>query len=304
MRPVKSQQDRLRYPLNDILGRESHVRILRFLSDKLEPVGVSVIAEETGITSTGTRKAIESLLEAGAIQEFGTQRQRQYALRAEDSLLRTLIDLFEEEQARHAELLRRVKEIAKNVEPPPTALWIETEASLETRRLELGFLAGVRDVDALQHALRKAMFDIESQFDVTIELQPYTDADIPFLDVEHVQPVYGYLRTADDGKRAATSSHASLDERARRWAKKLARFVREDPGLIPRSLDWLEVRLAEGAGTASRDLEDWRRILESYSKQQLMQYLTSETPRSHRLRQSSPLLAVLTKDQQLQLNDL
>ena len=47
MRPVVSQQDPLRYPLNALFGTQAHVRLLRVMANEVEgPLTASDVAEE------------------------------------------------------------------------------------------------------------------------------------------------------------------------------------------------------------------------------------------------------------------
>ena len=58
-------------------------------------------------------------------------------------------------------------------------------------------------------------------------------------------------------------------------------------------------------GSATKDIEEWRDILESYSIRRLSQLLISTSERANRLRQSNPLLAILNSDERNRLlNDL
>jgi hypothetical protein len=54
-------------------------------------------------------------------------------------------------------------------------------------------------------------------------------------------------------------------------------------------------------GTATKDIEEWRDILESYSIRRLSQFLTTTSERANRLRQSNPLFAILNSDERSRL---
>ena len=56
-------------------------------------------------------------------------------------------------------------------------------------------------------------------------------------------------------------------------------------------------------GAATKDIKEWRDILESYSVRRLSQLLKSTSERASRLRQSNPLFAVLKSDERSRLLD-
>ncbi len=54
-------------------------------------------------------------------------------------------------------------------------------------------------------------------------------------------------------------------------------------------------------GSATKDIEEWRHILESYSIRRLSRFLTSTSERANRLRQSNPFFAILSSDERNRL---
>ena len=59
MRPIASEQDPLRYPLNMIFGTQAHVRVLRVMAVEVEgPLTASDIAKRAGLTVPGAQKAL------------------------------------------------------------------------------------------------------------------------------------------------------------------------------------------------------------------------------------------------------
>jgi hypothetical protein len=59
--------------------------------------------------------------------------------------------------------------------------------------------------------------------------------------------------------------------------------------------------LKEDPGTATKDLTEWRDILDLYSPQRLSMFLTSSSERANRLRQSNPFFAILNADERSRL---
>ncbi|MBK8058777.1 MAG: hypothetical protein IPK33_13275 [Gemmatimonadetes bacterium] len=54
MRPILNRQSALRAPLNDILGTEANVRLLRALAATAAPMSPSRLAEATGLHLSGS----------------------------------------------------------------------------------------------------------------------------------------------------------------------------------------------------------------------------------------------------------
>ncbi len=302
MRPVSKIQNPLEFPLNHVLGRESHVRILRLMTDQIEPIGVTLIADTVGLTKAGARKAVGSLLKSGIIQEYGSERQRQYSLRSGDGLPVAIISLFEAERKQFSRLGTRIRASVDALTVFPRSVWMENRIHDNPMVLEIGFWSAVRDVATIKSSLRKALYAVEAEFNLTIELEGYTDAELPVMHADNVSLVFGHLPENESERQQSTLSHRDVDQRADVWARQLTRLVRNDPTLVTRATRWLENRLAEGVGTATQDLDEWLNILKTYSKQQLLQFLVSESSRSHRLRQSSPFPAVLDREQIALLN--
>ena len=49
MRPIVSEQDPLRYPLNELLGTRAHVRLLRVMANEVDgPLTASEVAKRAG----------------------------------------------------------------------------------------------------------------------------------------------------------------------------------------------------------------------------------------------------------------
>jgi len=84
-------------------------------------------------------------------------------------------------------------------------------------------------------------------------------------------------------------------------ARALATLVRERPELISRARRHVDRQLERDQGTATATLEEWRSILEMHSLSRMVKFLTSESARAQRLRQSSPFWAVLTPEERTRI---
>lgn len=297
MRPVGERQSVLEYPLNEILGRESHVRIIRLLANQLEPIGVSLIAQQSGLTVAGAKKAINKLVSLGFLEEVGGSRQRQYALRLEDQLSRAVVALFEAESLQYRELVQSLRDVMRRSRVPIETAWIESAGNEDRKTIEVGFVAPIRQLQEAHDGLRSRLLVMEARFDVSIELVAYSKADVAFVKSDDVTTVFGPESITKESEEVGAMTHRDMDERARQWAYILRDLVRNDPTVVKRARVWLSDRIIEGVGSAKRDAEEWLRILSTYSKQQILDFLVSESPRAHRLRQSSPFAAVLSDEQ-------
>ena len=82
---------------------------------------------------------------------------------------------------------------------------------------------------------------------------------------------------------------------------KLAEAIEHDASLVYRAKELLRRMLKKEHGSATKDIEEWRDILESYSIRRLSRFLTSTTDRANRLRQSNPFFAILSPDERIRL---
>jgi Fic family protein len=79
MRPIASDQNSLRNPLNELLGAESHVRLLRVLANEVDgPLTAPNAAELAGLTIPGAHKALKRLLKSGFVVRVGGGRTHQF----------------------------------------------------------------------------------------------------------------------------------------------------------------------------------------------------------------------------------
>jgi len=84
-------------------------------------------------------------------------------------------------------------------------------------------------------------------------------------------------------------------------SRKLAEAIERDTSLVRRAKEHVRRMLKSDHGSATKDIEEWRDILESYSVRRLSQFLISTSQRANRLRQSNPLFAILTIEERSRL---
>lgn len=124
MRPPGRPSSFFYHPLDAMLGTPAGVRILRVLSLHQDVMSPSMIAERAGLGAAGTGRALKRLLEAKAIETVGDLRRPQYQLSQGNRLVGNIRTLFEAEAERTDGFMRRLRKAARNIDPPPEAVWL------------------------------------------------------------------------------------------------------------------------------------------------------------------------------------
>ena len=305
MRPVVYGQNSLRYPLNELLGTEANVRILRVLANDVDgPITAPNVAERTGLTIPGTHQALKRLLQSGFVVRVGGGRRYLYELNRSDKLIKALLKLFQVEKNRYEALLNSIKKEFEKPVPYPRSAWIQELPNEYGDPLVIGVLHETRHLANYIHRLRTQLNRIERNFDITIELKGYTKADVPDLNGDKVTLLFGIMPFPDkhDLKmRTKPSTHKEKDQHMLEISYKLAEAIENDTSLVRRAKEHVQRMLRKNHGSATKDIKEWRDILESYSIRRLSRFLTSTSERANRLRQSSPFFAILSTDERNQL---
>ena len=294
MRPVAEEQDLLRFPLNQVLGTEAQVRLVRVLANQvLGPVSAPEAAEQAGITPAGARRALANLVQSGCVRRIGRGRSQQFELRDDAPLAPALRLLFRAEEDRYQELLAALREVLGTL-PRIRVAWIETLPAEPSDPLHVGMVAGTREIAAAARGARQLLAELETRFDLTIELHPFTQADAPEVSWDQAVLLAGAPPSGGVGT-GSPPDHRGMEERAVDLARGVRRLLQEDPTLRARALRHVERLLEDPEPHMARhDLEAWGSILEQYSPERLGEFIVSDSPRAQTLRQSSPFLAVLT----------
>lgn len=296
----------LRAPLDEILGTTANVRVLRVLTREDAPMGRAETARRAGMTPQGGRKALDRLFRVGLVRYVGSGKTQQVQLREQHPLASPLSDLFDAERQRHKSLLQAIKSVADQATPPPQTVWIQGPVAEGTDEygdpLILGVLAEVDEVDELSEDFRNELVELERRYDVTMEVRPYTRADLVALEPNDIAtiPVLGpgpaaFISNGEAQQAPALENHEDHDQRALSRARRLADLLVDNPGLRNRALEWLSEQLDQEE--ENRELREWKRILESTSIPRLRRLLTAETDRAVRLRQSLPFWPVLNDEE-------
>ena len=305
MRPIVSEQDPLRYPLNDLLGTRANIRLLRVMANDVDgPLSASDVAKRAGLTMPGAQKALASLFKSGFITKVGGGRKHQYEIRRADRLIQITLELFQAEKARYASLVDCLKKAVERLTPPPYASWIQSLPKTHGDPLTVGLLHESRQLANALLQLRAELSPVEKDVDLTIELRGYTKADLPQLEADGITALYGVLPSLEEPFQYAAGkpmTHLEKDRQMKRITRHLAKAIESDSSLIRRAREHVDRLIEENQGASHQDLIEWRDILDMHSTQRLSQFLTSSSERAERLRQSNPLFAILTPEERANL---
>jgi len=215
------------------------------------------------------------------------------------------MSLFLAERQRYEELISTLRQEAQQLSPPPRSAWIHRLPLQLGDPLEVSILGDSAHLSATTSDARQRFARIEKRFDITIEISGYTRAELPDMEFDSITLLAGVPPVTPSARKTPwrPKSHRDLDERASGWSEALVSLIKDDPSLIRRARAYLDGLLKQDQGTANRDLNEWRKIIELYPRHRLLRFLESSTPRACRLRQSSPFLAVLSSEERARLQD-
>ncbi len=295
MRPPRVQRNTLKYPLDGILGTPAHVRLIRVLiHDVGGPVSVTDAARMAGLSTTGARKALETLERRGIAVRVGTGRAKKFGPKSDDPYSTLFRRLFEMEQRQYDDLIQSLRRAVSL--PEIRDAWIREPLAEHSRSLEIDVVAETKAVSWIGSELRSRLLRTEKQFDLIVELNVFTRAD------SHTPPDNAIMLwvsgdTDSANRPQGAQPHTASAERSLRMARAVAELIKTDPSLVRRALQYTDRLLQEGQGTANSDIREWRQLLETYSTERLRDLLVSRSSRSDRLRRSSPFFAILTPDE-------
>lgn len=295
MRPPRIQHSSLRYPLDVLLGSPAQVRLIRVLvHDVAGPVSVTDAARMAGLSTTGARKALETLERHGIATRVGTGRAQKYGPKEGNPYSSLLRQLFEQEQQEHDDLIQQLRQAITM--PEVRDAWINDMSGESGHALDLSVVAETSAVSWIGPELRTRVIEVEKRFDLIIELAVFTRADSPPIPEDAVV-LWGVGDLTKNDRSPGVQTHAESEERSLRMSRAIAELIRTDPALARRALQYTNRLLQEGQGTANSDIGEWRQLLETYSPERLRDILVSRSSRAERLRRSSPFFAVLTPDE-------
>jgi len=295
MRPPRISHSALRYPLDHILQTSALVRLMRVLVyDVRGPVSVTDAAEMAGLSTTGSRKALETLEGLGVAVRVGTGRAQKFGPKEEHPFLSLLRQLFEVEQKQYEDLILELRRAVAI--PEIRDVWIRELPGESAQVLELDIVADTKAVNWIANELRSRLIRTEKRFNLIVELNIFTRADNPQRPGS-AMVLWTSGDASGDIQRPGVQKHVESAERSCKMAKIIAELIKSDPSLTLRAIHYTNRLLQEGQGTANGDIGEWRQLLEMYSSARLRDLLVSRSSRAERLRRSSPFFAVLTPEE-------
>ena len=319
MRTMAKPQSALWNPLNDIFGRETHVRILRVMCLEQIPISRSDLARSAQIQLSGIHRVVDQLEDMGIIETVGRGRQQSLRLRQQHVLAGPMRTLFAEERTRAQRAMDLVSQAVHQMVPPPRAAWIEgpvaTQTDSEGDPIVVGVLIDPTTSSTQTDSLREQLTFAQGIVDVVVELRLHREPDLASLTEEeraqfrNVRPIIGPLPldVIEPPKLAPTvrtsRSHAEADDRSLRIATILANRIRRDPTLIDRAKEYIERRVPGASSGERLELLEWQTILTTMSSPRLRRFLIDKRERATRLRQSLPFLPILTDAERTSIRD-
>ena len=309
MRTPRKPQSALRCPLNEILGTEANVRLLRVLAHARTPIAAGELAARAALNRTSIYPALETLEQAGIVAFVGAGAQRQVQLRSTHPLARPIRALFRAEADRVEKMFLTLREIAQTLQPAPSAVWIEGPVLSDGDRAEdplvCYVLADPAMLPVLVDQLSEKMIPVERAADVTIEVHGITRSELLARTEDGAARLPDAVLLAGippaavrpDTMRARPNllrSHEEHDVRARRLALAVATKLKRDPGLIHAARERVRNRERTASVREQRELKEWVRVLTTMSPSRLQRFLVDPGERATRLRQTLPLLDVLS----------
>ncbi len=305
---LKRTENQLLRPLNEILGTQANVRLMRALALSATCVTSGELARRAQLGRTSIYPALRELERTGIIEFVGAGSQRQVQLRERHPLAHGLKELFRAEGRRFEELINALRELF--VEPPsrPMSAWADETAqgARSVDALRVYFVARPEELTKLTDFLNLRLPDVERAYDVHIVVSGLTRSDLETLYraqpdgpsavllLDGVPPGALLEASRSKGNKPPLKSHHEHDARSRRLALAIATKIKRDPGLIALAEDRIKRRADRASAGERRELTEWMRILSTMSPARLRKFLLEDSERATRLRQSLPALNLLS----------
>ncbi len=309
MRPTKKTQEPLKTPLNQLLGSEGSIRVLRVLAGTTEPMGRATIARRAELDPAGVRRTLDGLAESGLVEVLGSGRNQAVKLRERHPMAQPIRELFEKERASYEAAVGAIRESIDTLSVPLDAVWLEDPAVRTPGIVDVGVLADGRAADRAARELGERLSELGAAIAVHFVVHPYADVEADLVEdrghtnrLANVTLLHGWIpwRWQRPGG-GPIRSQRDLDARALRLAKAVAERLPNDPAILDEARRWLtRVRESSGARHAAV-LDEWQRILENLSIGQIQALLTEDSERARELRQSLPFAEALSPAERAEL---
>ena len=308
MRLPKRPQSRILQPLNVILGTPANVRLIRAVALSSTPLTSGELARRADLGRTSIYPALRALESFGIVELVGAGAQRQVQLRERHPLAHRLKGLFRAEAHRFDELTTALRELFVESPVRPASAWVEDPATAAggADTIRLYFVAQPDEKEALSDYLDERLPGVERTHDINAVVNGLTRSELEALArtqgnaldnptlLEGVPPVALLQGPTARAAKPAPRSHDEHDARGRRLALAIATKIKRDPGLIGLARQRLERRAHRASPRERRELTEWLRVLSTMSPARLRAFLTENSARATRLRQSLPALSLLS----------
>lgn len=313
--PRPSSQSRLRAPLNDILGTEANVRLLRTLSLAGTPLTAGEAAQRAVLGRTGVYPALAALELTGIIEYVGAGPQRQVRFRPDHPLGGAIASLFRAEAERVDSLIDQLRALFRSL-PTRNVLsaWLDgteltdgmtIESPENTDFMTCYLVADAKALPSVLEDVRSHLPKLEQRFGVNIDMAGMTRREIalrltpaafrdPVL-LAGVPPLalLEHAETKSSSELRNRIVHEHHDDSARRLAHAIAIRLKRDPSRARVAQAHIRKRMRLASSQEQLELEEWLRLL-SLPAKMLQRFLVDPSPRATRLRQSLPALGLLT----------
>lgn len=308
MRPPKIRQNQLRRPLNQMLGTEASVRILRELALSVTSLTAGEVARRTELGRTSVYPVLRELEAAEVVEFVGAGAQRQVQLRMRHPLAEPLSALFRSERDNYDDLIASLRNIVADAPVSPISVWIEHRRMGERAgdTLTIQFASKPAEIERFGDYLSSHLTKVERRFDVVVHVRGAGRSEVEaayagraddlndVVLIGGIPPAALIPRERSGVQRGAGRTHEGHDERAKRLALAIAMKIRRDPGLIREAVDSVARRMSRASVQERRELDEWARILDSMSPARLRRFLIEDSERATRLRQTLPAWNLLT----------
>ncbi|HTA74374.1 MAG TPA: hypothetical protein VK733_08890 [Gemmatimonadaceae bacterium] len=105
------------------------------------------------------------------------------------------------------------------------------------------------------------------------------------------------VQPPQQGPRARARRHDWNDERSQALTRRVAERAKDDETIFAQALRRVRERLAMPGAERNPSLNEWERILTSCTSSEILETLVESSDRAARLRQSSPFVGVLSRDE-------
>ena len=197
MPETRKQASALRQPVDWILGRETHVRILRALVQHGEYLSRAQIETATNLPTRTVNYALGRLADTGVLKTAGTSTVRMFAFAPAHPLSPMLHGLFESEAARFRNLVRAISDVAETQSPSVKAVWLYGSVARKEDRFDsdVDIAVFIDDVNgpAIRENVLTELDRIGERFAVSISPIMVTLADLEQA-VAHGDPWWQTIR--------------------------------------------------------------------------------------------------------------